>query len=117
MSPAVATCAALITLQPVRRATSVQNAGPSSPCSCRWLKPICSASVTISSSAGLTYTPTQATRRRRAPTISAAVAASHARGERGQRISPIAQAPCSTASSASSGIVMPQILARVTLTS
>ena len=36
MSPAVATCAALMTLQPVRRATSAQNAGPSSPCSCRW---------------------------------------------------------------------------------
>ena len=37
MSPGPATRAALMILQPVRRAASLQKAGPSSPCSCRWL--------------------------------------------------------------------------------
>ena len=104
-------------LQPVRRAASVQNDGPSSPCSCRWVKPIASTSAASSSSVALTNTPTQAARRRCAPTIAAAVSGSQTRGERGQRIMPIAQAPWPTARSASSGRVMPQIFARVTRTS
>ena len=117
MSPSVATRAALMILQPVRRAASVQNEGPSSPCSCRCEKPILSASSASSSSVALTNTPTHATRRRSSLTIAAAVSASQARGEPSQRIRPIAQAPSPAASSASSWRVMPQIFARVTRTS
>ena len=45
MSPEPATCAALITRAPVRRATSAQNDGPSSPCSWTMLSSSASQSL------------------------------------------------------------------------
>ena len=47
------TRAALITLQPVRRAASAQNAGPSSPCSWSIVSPTASATAATSSSVGV----------------------------------------------------------------
>ena len=102
---------ALITRAPVRSATAVQNAGPSSPCSCTCVSPIPSAAWTTSSSVGFTNTPTVSTRRRSARAIPAATAGSATRLDCGHRMNPIAQAP-SAACSASSGRVMPQIFTR-----
>ena len=114
-----ATRAALITLQPVRRAASVQNAGPSSPCSCSMASGRSASAVgrdlverRVDEHADELDAAPQRGRRSRPPS-----AGSHARGERGHRIIPIAQAPSATASSASSRFVMPQIFARVTRTS
>src|SRR5215211_8247896 len=105
---------ALITLQPVRRPTSAQYDGPSSPWSCTCESWSASACAATSSSVAFTNTPTSATRRRIAAAIPATTAGSAARGEPRQRMKPSAHAPSSTASSASSGRVMPQILTRVT---
>ena len=75
------------------------------------MRPIASAACATSSSVGLTNTPTSSTRRRSARAIAGRDGRRRsARGEPGQRIKPIAQAPSSTASSASSRRVMPQIL-------
>ena len=56
-SEPAATRAALMIFAPVRRATSAQNDGPSSPCSCTSDSPIPSASPQTSSSGWLTNTP------------------------------------------------------------
>src|SRR4051812_36104003 len=103
---------ALITFAPVRCATAAQNDGPSSPCSCTWVNPIASASAAISSSGWLTKTPTVSSRRCITRAIPAAIAGSAMRGERGQRMKPIPQAPSVAASSASSGRVIPQTFTR-----
>ena len=64
--PRCATGAALMTLAPVRRATSAQKAGPSSPCSCTMLKPDAVGHRRRPRRAwALTKTPTSSTRRRR----------------------------------------------------
>ena len=64
-----------------------------------------------SSSVGLTNTPTISTRRLSAAAISAASCSSQRRGERGQKISPIAHAPACDAPAAASGSdVSPQNL-------
>ncbi len=109
-----ATRAALMTFAPVRRPTSAAVGGPSSPCSC--------------TSEG--RAPRRGARPRRAWVLEHAgeldAAAQRAgdagglvllaaRGDRGTKIMPSAQAPCSTQSSASSSAVMPQSLTRVTV--
>jgi hypothetical protein len=108
------TAAAFMTLAPVRRATSEQKAGPSSPCSWTMVSPSASASSVTWASGALTKTPATSARRRSARAIRSASDGSQRRGEPGQRITPTAHAPAATASSASSSDVMPQILTRVT---
>ena len=115
MSAPLCTRAALITLQPVRRATSEQNAGPSSPCSWTIVKPTASAVPATSSSVGFTNTPTTSTRRLSAAPIGAASSSSQYRAERGQKFSPTAHAPTPQARTASSSDVTPQILILVGL--
>ena len=102
MSAVLRTRSALITLQPVRRAASWQNDGPSSPCS--WSIVSCSSSTAVASSGrvGLTNTPTISAWRRSSELISSAVAGSQRRGLCGEWLRPIAQAPRRTASRASS---------------
>src|SRR5438067_8315825 len=107
------TWCAFITLQPVRRAASRQYAGPSSPWSWSIVSEQRSASAATSSSGALTKTPTISARRLSALPISSAAAGSHARGLSGWKIRPIAQAPASAASRASSSRVTPQTLTRV----
>ena len=51
-SAALETWIALITLTPVRRATSAQNEGPSSPFSCTIVSPASSTALATSSSSG-----------------------------------------------------------------
>ena len=112
-----ATRTALITFAPVRRAASAQNAGPSSPCSWRCESRSSSAARATS------------LERRVDEHADQLDAAAQGRGDAGgdvpgrpraascgQRMKPSAQAPSSTASSASSRRVMPQILTRVTPT-
>ena len=113
MSAALRTRSALITLQPVRRAASMQKDGPSSPCS--WIMVSCSSSTAVASSGrvALTNTPTISARRRNSELIASAVAGSHRRGLAGEWLRPIAQAPSRTASRASSTLVMPQNLTRI----
>src|SRR5437764_5725904 len=113
MSAPLRTRAALITLQPVRRAASAQKAGPSSPWSWSIVSSTASAVCASSSSVGFTNTPATSTRRLTAAAISAAAAGSHRRGEAGQKIRPIAHAPSLTARSASISVVMPQNLTLV----
>ena len=103
---------ALITRAPVRSATAVQNAGPSSPCSCTYVSPIASVALTTSSSVGLTNTPTTSSRRRSRRAMPVATAGSAARRDCGHSTNPIAQASSDAASSASSCRVMPQNLTR-----
>ncbi len=117
ISAPLRTRAALITRQPVRRAASAQNDGPSSPWSWSIVSPTSSAVRATSSSVGLTNTPTTSTRRLTAAAIPAAAPGGQRRAEPGQKISPIAQAPSSAARSASSTVVMPQNLTSVTFTS
>ena len=80
-SASLRTCAALITRQPVRRAASAQNAGPSSPCSWSIVRPSASAVCATSSSVGLTNTPTSSARRLSAAAISAPSSGRTRRGE------------------------------------
>ena len=119
MSAPLRTRTALITLHPVRRRTSSQNDGPSSPCSWTIVSEAASAVAAISSSVALTNTPATSARRRSAAPISTASPVVARRGEPGQKISPTAHAPALTASSASSSEVIPQnlILVDTTLTS
>ena len=77
-----------MTLAPVRRATSPQKAGPSSPCSWTIVSPIPSTIPATSSSVALTNTPQTWARRRTAAAMRAASAGSHARGEPGHRMQP-----------------------------
>src|SRR3954466_10919442 len=112
MSAPVRTRAAFMTFAPVRRATSAQYAGPSSPWSCTIVRPMPSATPVTSSSGALTKTPQTSTCRRRVATMRSASASAHRRGEPGNRIAPAAQAPASTARLASSRLVIPQNLMR-----
>ncbi len=100
---------ALITRAPVRWKTAAQNDGPSSPCSCTYVRPTPSAIRSTSSSVGFTNTPTGSTWRRSARAMPAATASSQRRLEPGQKLKPIAHAPSDAACSASSCRVMPQI--------
>ncbi len=111
-SPRLAIRAALTTRAPVRRATSSQKAGPSSPCSCTRLSRARSAVRATVSSGALTNTPASSTRRRSSAPISSAAGTVQRRLEPGQKIMPSAQAPASAHSSASSSEVMPQSLIR-----
>src|SRR5919204_4399981 len=113
MLPASFTRTAFITLQPVRRAASRQNAGPSSPCSWRMLREQRSASSATSSSVAFTNTPTISSARRSSAPISSPTAGSQRRGLPSQKISPIPHAPSSAATRASSRLVVPQLLTRV----
>src|SRR3954447_2876581 len=112
MSAPPRTRAALTTFAPVRRATSAQYAGPSSPCSCTIVSPIPSATPATSSSGALTNTPQTSTCRRRVATMRSASRSAQRRGEPGNRITPSAHAPASTARLASSRPVIPQNLMR-----
>ncbi len=67
---------ALITLHPVRRATSRQNAAPSPPCSCTMVSDSFSAAAATSSRVGFTNTPTTSSRRLSAAEISTAASGS-----------------------------------------
>ena len=80
MSAALATWIALITLTPVRRATSAQNWAPSAPFSCTIVSAASSTALSTSSRVGLTKTPTISHLRRKAAPISAAAAGSTHRG-------------------------------------
>ncbi len=113
MSAPPPTRAALTICAPVRRRTSSQYAGPSSPCSCTIVSPSASTCPVTSSSGALTNTPQTSALRFSVRAISSAWSSSQARGDPGQRMRPTAQAPASTASSASGRPVMPQILMRV----
>ncbi len=73
--------AALITRAPVRRATSAQKDGPSSPWSWTRVRPRRSLSRPTSSSDALTKTPASSVRRRRAAVIRSASATVHDRGD------------------------------------
>src|SRR4051794_10495880 len=112
MSAPPRTRAALTTFAPVRRATSAQYAGPSSPCSCTIVSPTPSATPVTSSSGALTKTPQISACRRSVAAIRSASGSAHRRGEPGNRITPSAQAPASTARLASSRPVIPQNLMR-----
>src|SRR4051794_37895195 len=112
MSAPPRTRAAFITLAPVRRATSAQNDGPSSPWSWTIVSPSPSATAATSSSGALTNTPQISTWRRRAPAMRSASGSGQRRGEPLNRMSPSAQAPASTARWASSRPVIPQNLMR-----
>src|SRR5512133_3456057 len=112
MSAPPRTRAALITFAPVRRATSAQYAGPSSPCSCTIVRPMPSATPVTSSSGALTNTPQISACRRSEETMRSASGSGQRRGEPGNRITPSAQAPASTARLASSRPVIPQNLMR-----
>src|SRR3954466_11412263 len=106
------TRAALTTFAPVRRATSAQYAGPSSPCSCTIVRPMPSATPVTSSSGALTNTPQISACRRNDAAMRSASGNAQRRGEPGNRITPSAQAPASTARLASSRPVIPQNLMR-----
>src|SRR3954469_14847132 len=108
----VRTRAAFITVAPVRRATSAQYAGPSSPCSCTIVKPMPSATPVTSSSGALTNTPQISACRRSDAAMRSASGSAQRRGEPGNRMTPSAQAPASTARLASSRRVIPQNLMR-----
>src|SRR3954451_11851925 len=112
MSAPVRTRAAFITFAPVRRATSAQYAGPSSPCSCTIVRPMPSATPVTSSSGALTNTPQISACRRHDAAMRSASGKAQRRGEPGNRISPSAQAPASTARFASSRPGIPQNLMR-----
>ena len=100
---------ALITFVPVRRATSMQNVGPSSPWSWTRVSSARSTAAAISSSVWLTKTPATSQRRFIAWPISWAASGSTRRALSEEWLSPIAQAPAETAASASSSRVIPQI--------
>ena len=106
---------ALTTFAPVRRATSRQKIGPSSPCSWTIDRPTASTVPAISSSVALTKTPHSWTVRRSAAPIACASASSQRRGEPSQKIIPSAHAPASAARCASSRLVIPQCLMRVAM--
>src|SRR5919202_764257 len=111
-SAPVRTRAAFMTFAPVRRATSAQYAGPSSPWSWTIVRPTPSATPATSSSGALTNTPQISAWRRSARAIRSASSSSQRRGDPGKRITPSAHAPASTARRASSRLVMPQNLMR-----
>src|SRR5919198_3824811 len=113
MLPAFFTATAFITLQPVRRAASRQNAGPSSPCSWRMPREQRSASSATSSSVAFTNTPTISSARRSSAPISSPTSGSQRRGLPFQKIKPIAHAPSSAARRASARLVVPQLFTRV----
>src|SRR4051794_38269845 len=71
-----------------------------------------SATPVTSSSGALTKTPQTSTCRRRVATMRSASGSAHRRGEPGNRMTPSAQAPASTARLASSRLVIPQNLMR-----
>src|SRR5450755_697531 len=110
MSAPLRTRAALITLAPVRRATSAQKTGPSSPCSWISVSPAASAVSATSGRVGFTNTPATSTRRLSVAPISAATSSLQRRGECDQKIRPTAQAPSVAACWASCTVVMPQNL-------
>src|SRR3954464_14741437 len=112
MSAPPRTRAALITLAPVRRATSEQYAGPSSPWSCTIVSPTPSAMPVTSSSGAFTNTPQTSTWRRSVAAMRSASGSAQRRAEPGNRMTPSAHAPASTARLASSRPVMPQNLMR-----
>src|SRR3954464_2671723 len=112
MSAPPRTRAALMTFAPVRRATSAQNDGPSSPWSWIIVSPRPSATPATSSSGALTNTPQISAWRRRAPEIRPGAGGGRRRGEPLNRMRPSAQAPASTARWASSRPVIPQNLMR-----
>src|SRR4051794_19237225 len=112
MSAPPRTRAALITFAPVRRATSEQYAGPSSPCSCTTVSPTPSAMPVTSSSGALTNTPQTSTWRRSVAAMRSASGSGQRRAEPGNRMTPSAHAPASTARLASSRPVIPQNLMR-----
>src|SRR3954468_23097408 len=103
------TRAAFMILRPVRRRTSSQQTGPSSPRSCSIVSEQASEISATSARSRFTNTPTTSTRRLNSAPIAAAACSSALRGLGSWKISPIAQAPSDTASSASSGRVIPQI--------
>jgi hypothetical protein len=72
----------LITLTPVRRATSAQKDSPSEPFSCTIVSPSSSTARPTSSKVGLTKTPATSHLRRKAAAIWAAAAGSMQRGLR-----------------------------------
>src|SRR3954470_22320910 len=71
-----------------------------------------SATPVTSSSGALTKTPQTSTCRRRVATMRSASGSAHRRGEPGNRMTPSAHAPASTARLASSRPVIPQNLMR-----
>src|SRR4029079_15943708 len=112
MSAPPRTRAALTIFAPVRRATSPQYDGPSSPCSWTIVRPRASAVPVTSSSGALTNTPQISSWRRSVAAMRSASGSAQRRGEPGNAIRPSAHAPASTARLASSRPVMPQILMR-----
>src|SRR6185503_19619359 len=112
MSAPPRTRAALTIFAPVRRATSPQYAGPSSPWSWTIVRPSASAVPVTSSSGALTNTPQISAWRRSVAAMRSASGSAQRRGEPGNRIRPSAHAPASTARLASSRPVMPQISMR-----
>src|SRR4051812_21588766 len=101
-----------MTFAPVRRATSAQYAGPSSPWSWTIVSPTPSAMPVTSSSGALTNTPQTSACRRSVAAMRSAAGNVQRRGEPSNMISPSAQAPASTARLASSRPVIPQNLMR-----
>src|SRR6201989_2037000 len=112
MSAPPRTRSALMIFAPVRRATSAQYDGPSSPWSWTIVRPSSSAVPVTSASGALTNTPQISAWRRSVPAMSSASGSAQRRGEPGKRIRPSAHAPASTARLASSRPVMPQNLMR-----
>ena len=112
-SAALATWIALITLTPVRRATSPQNDGPSSPFSCTIVSPSSSTALSTSSSSGSRRPRRPRTCAGRPPRSPPRRRARTKRGARVEWISPSAHAPRRTASAASSRLVSPQNLTRI----
>ncbi len=99
-----------MTRAPLRRVASAQNDGPSSPCSCSMLSPTSSLVCTTCSSGAFTNTPHSSTLRRSTAAMRCASDSEQLRGLPSKKIIPIAHAPSSSASSASSRLVIPQIL-------
>src|ERR1700730_15307781 len=94
------------------RSNCRQNSGLSAPCSCSASRPQRSAILRIVAGSSSAKTPTRATHGGRARAITRAVSACPYRRPGRQKLSPIASVPASTAASASSSRLIPQILTR-----
>ena len=107
MSAALATWIALITLTPVRRATSAQKAAPSSPFSCTIVKPSSSTARGDLVQGRIDEDPDDlALAPKRGGDLGRSRRGRQFRGLSWKWISPIAQAPSRTASAASSRLVI-----------
>ena len=113
-SAALETWIALITLTPVRRATSAQNEGPSSPFSCTIVSPAFSTAFANILQLGIDEHPDDlALTPKRSPDLSRVRRLDSAAGFPRSGSTRQPRRPSSTASAASSRLVIPQILTRI----